>query len=44
MDVIQLTKKLIQFNTVNPPGREAEIANFIGNILLENGLKAGSIH
>lgn len=37
MDVIQLTKKLIQFNTVNPPGREAEIANFIGNILLENG-------
>jgi succinyl-diaminopimelate desuccinylase len=37
MDVIQLTKKLIQFNTVNPPGREAEIANFIGNILLGNG-------
>lgn len=37
MDPIQLTKKLIQFNTVNPPGREAAIAKFIGELLLQNG-------
>lgn len=36
-DVIALTRKLIAFSTVNPPGHEAEIAKFIGGILAENG-------
>lgn len=36
-DAIALTRKLIAFNTVNPPGDEAEIARFIGSILTENG-------
>jgi succinyl-diaminopimelate desuccinylase len=39
MDAIELTQKLIQFNTVNPPGREAAIARFIGDILLEYGFE-----
>ncbi|MCF6223812.1 MAG: M20 family metallopeptidase [Flavobacteriaceae bacterium] len=37
MDVISLTQKLIQFNTINPPGNEEGIAKFIGVILTENG-------
>ncbi|HLP71378.1 MAG TPA: M20 family metallopeptidase [Bacteroidales bacterium] len=37
MDVISLTKKLLSFNTINPPGNEAEIACFTGSILTENG-------
>ncbi len=37
MDVISLTQKLIQFNTINPPGNEEDIAKFIGTILTENG-------
>src|SRR5665648_248228 len=36
-DVIELTQKLIVFNTVNPPGNEAAIAGFAGKILSENG-------
>jgi succinyl-diaminopimelate desuccinylase len=37
MDVIELTKKLIKYNTVTPPGNEGEIAKYVGNILAENG-------
>ncbi len=37
MDVISLTQKLIQFNTVNPPGNEKEIAEFCGEWLRERG-------
>ena len=37
MNVIQLTKKLIRFNTINPPGNEAEIAKYIGKLLAVNG-------
>lgn len=37
MDVISLTKKLLSFNTINPPGNEGEIARYCGNILSENG-------
>lgn len=36
-DAILLTKKLVSFNTVNPPGKEQEIARFVGNLLAENG-------
>ncbi len=37
MDVISLTQKLIQFNTINPPGNEEEIAKYVGGILINNG-------
>lgn len=38
-DVIELTRKLIAFNTVNPPGNEGEAAKFIGSLLAGNGFK-----
>lgn len=37
MDVLALTRKLISFNTINPPGNEAPMAEFIGNLLSDNG-------
>ena len=37
MDVISLTKELIQYNTINPPGNEEEIAKYVGKILITNG-------
>jgi succinyl-diaminopimelate desuccinylase len=37
MDVISLTRELLSFNTINPPGNEEEIARFAGKILMENG-------
>ncbi len=37
MDVISLTRKLLSFNTINPPGNEAEIAQFVEKILSDNG-------
>ena len=36
MDVLTLTKKLLSFNTVNPPGNEEDIARFTGNIFSEH--------
>lgn len=39
MDVISLTKKLLSFNTVNPPGNEEEIARYIGGILNRHGFR-----
>ncbi len=39
MDVLKLTKKLISFNTINPPGNEEAIARYVGEILLANGFK-----
>lgn len=40
MDVISLTQKLISFNTINPPGNETPMAEFVGGFLTENGFKA----
>ena len=37
MDVISLTQKLISFNTINPPGNEAHMAEFAGELLAGNG-------
>ena len=37
MDVVSLTRKLLTFNTVNPPGNEAGISKFVGEILCGNG-------
>ncbi len=38
-DVIPLLRKLIQFNTENPPGRTIEAVKFIANILKSGGIK-----
>lgn len=37
VDVIGLTQKLISFNTINPPGNERNIADFVGKLLAKNG-------
>ncbi|SFF18251.1 M20 family metallopeptidase [Sunxiuqinia elliptica] len=38
-DVVQLSQELIRFNTVNPPGNEAEAARYIGNLLSAHGFQ-----
>lgn len=38
-DIISLTRKLIAFNTVNPPGNEYGVGKFVGSLLAENGFK-----
>ncbi len=35
LDVISLTSELIAFNSVNPPGNERAVAEYIGNLLSE---------
>jgi len=37
MDVISLTRKLLSFNSINPPGNERKIAEFTGELLKGNG-------
>jgi succinyl-diaminopimelate desuccinylase len=37
MDVITLTSKLLNYNNINPPGNEGDIARYIGEILSGNG-------
>jgi len=37
-EVARLCSKLIQFNTVNPPGNEAEMAEYVGAFLRDAGL------
>ncbi len=37
MDLITLTKKLISFNNINPPGNEEGIARYTAGLLAENG-------
>jgi succinyl-diaminopimelate desuccinylase len=51
MDVVSLTRELLSFNNINPPGNEEEIAKFAGKILAENGFyvhyysfSAGRLH
>ena len=39
MNVIELTQKLIRFNTINPPGNEQGIARFCGEYLKKSGFK-----
>jgi len=34
-----LTEELLSFNTINPPGNEMEVAQFVGKLLLENGFE-----
>ena len=37
MDLITLTKKLLSFNNINPPGNEEGIARFVAEVLSDNG-------
>jgi succinyl-diaminopimelate desuccinylase len=39
MDVVSLTKKLLSFNSINPPGNEAGIARYTGDLLERNGFQ-----
>ena len=39
IDVISLTRKLISFDTVYPPGNESEIAMWLGKLLVEHGFE-----
>ncbi len=39
INVVELTKLLISYNTTNPPGNEYAISKYIGNLLFENGFK-----
>ena len=39
MDVISLTRKLLSFNNINPPGNEGEIARYAGALLEENDFR-----
>jgi succinyl-diaminopimelate desuccinylase len=41
--IIDLTRKLIQLDTVNPPGNEAPAAKLTGNLLAENGFSVDYI-
>lgn len=37
MTVVELTQKLLAFNTINPPGNEAPPARFLADMLIERG-------
>lgn len=37
VDVIDLTRKLIAFNTINPPGNEESCARYVGELLIKHG-------
>ena len=39
MDVISLTRELLKFDNINPPGSEEGIARFVGKILTDNGFR-----
>ncbi|PHS38249.1 MAG: hypothetical protein COA91_08330 [Robiginitomaculum sp.] len=39
MDAVKLTQKLIQFDTVNPPGNERECGLFVADILAQAGFE-----
>ena len=41
LDAISLTRKLLSFNTINPPGHERECARFLGGLLEHAGLSVG---
>jgi succinyl-diaminopimelate desuccinylase len=39
MEVISLTRELLAFNNINPPGNEEEIARFAGKLLTDKGFR-----
>lgn len=39
LDVLSLTRKLLSFNTINPPGQEHDCTKYIGKLLEDDGFK-----
>ncbi len=39
MDLIELTRRLIRFETINPPGNEEACARFLGRMLADGGFR-----
>lgn len=39
IDAVELTQKLVRFNTINPPGNEQVCAEYLGNILEQSGFE-----
>jgi len=44
VNAIELTQKLVSMDSVNPPGNEAPVNQFIGDLLLANGFTVDYIH
>ena len=40
-DALSLTRKLLSYNTINPPGQENDCARFLGKLLEDAGFKTG---
>lgn len=40
-EVISLTRKLLTFNTINPPGMERVCARYLGGLLEDGGYQVG---
>lgn len=41
IDVVFLTRKLVRFNTINPPGEERDAVEYVGGLLEESGFQTG---
>ena len=39
LNVLELTRDLLSFNTINPPGQERQCAQFLGKLLEDGGFK-----
>lgn len=39
LDAVQLTRKLLELNTVNPPGAEEACAHYLGDLLERAGFR-----
>jgi len=39
IDAVELTQKLVRFNTINPPGNEQACAEYLGTILEQSGFE-----
>ncbi len=39
IDALSLTRKLVTFNTINPPGDERNAARYLGELLKESGFE-----
>jgi len=44
LNPVQLTRKLLSFNTINPPGEEKACAKYIGDLLSKGGFQVDFYH
>lgn len=42
IDPLSLTKQLVRFDTINPPGQEGECAHFVGSLLEDAGFQVAA--